>query len=174
MFPERLDNLKIIHWPDPRLKIAGERIELFDEQLKTLADRMIEIMQQANGVGLAATQLGLGLQLFVARSPQQMEPRVYINAQLFELRGAVTSEEGCLSVPGITTTIRRTAKMGILAQDVDGKQFEQEADKLLCRVWQHEFDHCSGVLIVDRMSRLQRIAHRRAIRELEGAYKPPM
>ncbi len=172
MFGERLDNLEIIHWPDPRLKMAGQRIEVFDERLQALAERMIEIMQQANGVGLAATQLGLNLQLFVARSPQQMDqPRVYINAQLFELRGAVTCEEGCLSVPGITTKIRRTGKMGILAQDVTGKEFEQEADKLLGRVWQHEFDHCSGLLIIDRMSRLQRIAHRRAMRQLEEAYE---
>ena len=171
MFPERLDNLEIIHWPDPRLKIAGRRIELFDEHLKALANRMIEIMQQANGVGLAATQLGLDLQLFVARLPGQMDqPRVYVNAELFELGGTVSSEEGCLSVPGITTKIRRTTKMGVRAQDTNGKEFEQEADKLLSRVWQHEFDHCSGLLIIDRMSRLQRISHRRAIRQLEEAY----
>ncbi len=174
MFPERLDNLEIIHWPDPRLKIAGQRIELFDERLKALANRMIEIMQQANGVGLAATQLGLDLQLFVGRSPGQIDqPRVYVNAELFELGGTVSSEEGCLSVPGITTKIRRTTKMGIRAQDINGREFEQEADKLLGRVWQHEFDHCSGLLIIDRMNRLQRIAHRRAIRQLEKAYEPP-
>ncbi|GAG27139.1 unnamed protein product, partial [marine sediment metagenome] len=156
---------------DPRLKIAGQRIELFDERLKALANRMIEIMQQANGVGLAATQLGLDLQLFVARSPGQMDqPRVYVNAELFELGGTVSSEEGCLSVPGITTKIRRTSKVGIRAQDINGKKFEQEADKLLGRVWQHEFDHCSGLVIIDRMSRLQRISHRRAIRQLEEAY----
>ena len=174
MFGERLDNLEIIYWPDPRLKIAGQRIELFDERLKALANRMIEILQQANGVGLAATQLGLDLQLFVARSPGQMDgPRVYVNAELFELGGTVSSEEGCLSVPGITTKIRRTSKMGVRAQDINGKEFEQEADKLLSRVWQHEFDHCSGLLIIDRMSRLQSISHRRAIRELEKAYEPP-
>ena len=171
MFGERLDNLQIIHWPDPRLKIVAKPVELFDEQLKRLVERMIEIMNQAKGVGLAATQLGLDLQLFVARSPQEMEPQVYINPQLFELRGAVTSEEGCLSVPGITTKIRRTSKMGVRAQDINGKEFEQEADKLLSRVWQHEFDHCSGLLIIDRMSRLQRISHRRAIRQLQDAYK---
>ncbi len=171
MFGERLDNLEIIHWPDPRLKIPGRRIEVFDERLKALANRMIEIMQQANGVGLAATQLGLDLQLFVARSPGQMDqPRVYVNAELFELGGTVSCEEGCLSVPGITTKIRRTAKMGVRAQDINGKEFEQEADKLLSRVWQHEFDHCSGLVIIDRMSRLQRISHRRAIRQLEEAY----
>ncbi len=60
--------------------------------------------------------------------------------------------------------------MGIRAQDINGKEFEQEADKLLSRVLQHEFDHCAGMLIIDRMNRLQRIAHRRAIRELEEAY----
>ena len=173
MSDEKLDNLEIIHWPDPRLKIAGQRIELFDQDLKALSERMIELMNQAQGVGLAATQLGLDLQLFVARSPQQMDqPRVYVNAELFELGGTVSSEEGCLSVPGITTKIRRISKMGIRAQDINGKEFEQEADKLLSRVLQHEFDHCAGMLIIDRMNRLQRIAHRRAIRELKQAYEP--
>ncbi len=173
MFPERVDKLEIIHWPDPRLKTAGQRIEVFGARLKTLTERMVELMYEANGVGLAATQLGLDLQLFVGRSPKQMdEPRVYVNPELFELGGTAGSEEGCLSVPGITVKLKRTAKMGIRAQDINGKEFEQEADELLSRVWQHEFDHCSGLLIVDRMSRLQRIAHRRGIRKLEEAYEP--
>ncbi len=171
---EKLDNLDIIHWPDPRLKIASQRIELFDQDLKALSERMIELMIQAQGVGLAATQIGLDLQLFVARSPGQMDqPRVYVNPELFEIGGTVSSEEGCLSVPGITTKIRRTSKIGIRAQDINGKEFEQEADKLLSRVLQHEFDHCAGMLIIDRMNRLQKIAHRRAIRELKQAYEPP-
>ena len=171
MFGERLHNLEIIHWPDPRLKIVGQRIEVFDQGLKSLSERMFELMNQAQGVGLAAAQLGLDLQLFVARCPDQMDqPRVYINSELFEIGGTVSSEEGCLSVPGVTTKLKRTSKMGIRAQDINGKEFEQEADKLLSRVLQHEFDHCHGLVIVDRMSRLQRIAHRRAIRELEEAY----
>ena len=174
MLDKKLDNLEIIHWPDPRLKIVGQRIEVFDQNLKLLTTRMIDLMNQAQGVGLAATQIGLDLQLFVARSPGQMDqPRAYINFELFEIGGPVSSEEGCLSVPGITTKIRRTSKMGIRAQDTDGKEFEQETDKLLSRVLQHEFDHCNGLVIVDRMSRLQRIAHRRAIRELEEAYESP-
>lgn len=171
---EKLDNLAIIHWPDPRLKIAAQRVELFDQNLKALTERMIELMNRAQGVGLAATQIGLDLQLFVARSPGQMdEPRVYINSELFEIGGTVGSEEGCLSVPGITTKIRRISKMGIKAQDINGQEFEQEADKLLSRVLQHEFDHCAGMLIIDRMNRLQKIAHRRAIRKLEDAYETP-
>ena len=174
MLPERLDNLEIIHWPDPRLKVAGKRVEVFDDGLKALAERMIELMYQANGVGLAAPQLGLDLQLFVARVPEQMDqPRVYVNAELVEQGGTLTSEEGCLSVPGITVKTKRTGKIGIRAQDLKGKYFEQEADGLLSRVWQHENDHCNGVVIVDRMSRLQRISSRRAMRELEEAYKNP-
>ena len=168
MLPERVDNLEIIHWPDPRLKAPGQRIEVFDERLKALAERMIELMYESNGVGLAAPQIGLDLQLFVARAPGQMdEPRAYVNAELTERAGTVTSEEGCLSAPGITIKTKRVGKIGIRAQDLKGEYFEQEADGLLARVWQHETDHCNGVLIVDRMSRLQRISNRRAIRELE-------
>lgn len=173
MFPKRVDNLEIIHWPDPRLKTASRRIEVFDARLKTLTERMVELMHEAKGVGLAATQLGLDLQLFVGRSPGQMdEARVYVNPELFELGGTVGSEEGCLSVPGITVKLKRIAKMGIRAQDINGKEFEQEADELLSRVWQHEFDHCGGLLIIDRMSRLQRISHRWAMRKLEDEYEP--
>src|SRR3990170_2073544 len=114
MLPERVDNLEIIHWPDPRLKVAGKRVEVFDDRLKALAERMIELMYQANGVGLAAPQLGLDLQLFVARSPEQMDqPRVYVNAELVERGGTLTSEEGCLSVPGITVKTKRADKIGI-------------------------------------------------------------
>ena len=172
MLPERVDNLEIIHWPDPRLKTPGAHIEVFDERLKALAERMIELMYESNGVGLAAPQIGLNLQLFVARSPGQMdEPRVYVNAELTELGGTTTSEEGCLSAPGITIKTKRVGKIRIRAQDLKGKYFEQEADGLLARVWQHETDHCNGVVIIDRMSRLQRISCRKTIRELEDAHK---
>ena len=173
MLPERVGNLEIIHWPDPRLKAGSERIEVFDDRLKALADRMIELMYESNGVGLAAPQVGLNLRLFVARSPGQMdEPRVYINAELTERGGTITSEEGCLSAPGITIKTKRVGKIGIRAQDLNGEYFEQEADGLLARVWQHEMDHCNGVVIIDRISRLQRITCRGAIRDLEEAYKP--
>ncbi len=81
MVPEKLDNLEIIHWPDPRLKITSQPITVFDQRLKDLTDRMFELMIQAKGVGLAATQLGLDLQLFVARSPSQMdEPSMRMSA----------------------------------------------------------------------------------------------
>jgi peptide deformylase len=123
-------------------------------------------------VGLAAPQIGLNLQVFVARSPGQMdEARAYVNAELTEHGGTVTSEEGCLSAPGITIKTKRVGRIGIRAQNPKGEYFEQEADGLLARVWQHEADHCNGVVIVDRMSRLQRITCRRAIQELEEAHE---
>ena len=172
MLPERVDNLEIIHWPDPRLGVAGKRVEVFDERLKALAERMIELMYQSNGVGLAAPQVGLDLQLFVARSPGQMDqPRAYVNAELIEQEGITNSEEGCLSVPGATAKTRRSAKVVIRAQNLQGEYFEQSADGLLSRVWQHETDHCNGMVILDRMSRLQRISSRRAIKKLENAYE---
>ena len=134
MLPERVDNLEIIQWPDPRLKTPGKRIEVFDERLKALADRMIELMYKSEGVGLAAPQIGLNLQLFVARAPGQMdEPRAYVNAELTERGGSVTSEEGCLSAPGITIKTKRMGKIGIRAQNLTGEYFEQEADGLLAR-----------------------------------------
>ena len=172
MLPKQVDDLEIIQWPDSRLRAPGERIEVFDERLEALVGKMIDLMFESNGVGLAAPQVGLNLQLFVARSPGQTdEPRAYVNADLTELGGNVTSEEGCLSAPGITIKTKRAGKMKIRAQDLKGEYFEQEADGLLARVWQHETDHCNGVVIIDRMNRLQRISYRKAIRELEEAHE---
>ena len=131
---------------------------------------MIVLMHEAEGVGLAAPQVGLAWRLFVARGEGEDDPdEVFINPEL-ELDGdLVVREEGCLSVPNVTAEIRRPTAVTLTALDRDGRQITRQDADLLARVWQHEVDHLNGVLIIDRMSPMDRIATRRTLKSLEAA-----
>lgn len=160
--------LRIIHYPDPVLRRPAEPVERIDETVRAVAERMIELMHEAEGVGLAAPQVGLSWRLFVARGEDQDDPtEVFVNPALELHRGAlVAREEGCLSLPGITAEVRRPDTVTLSAVDLDGRPVQREQSGFLARVWQHEFDHLEGVLIIDRMSRMDRIATRKALKEL--------
>ncbi len=162
--------LGILHFPAEVLRRKAQPITRFDEHLERVAMRMIELMHEADGVGLAAPQVGLPWRLFVANSrDQDDEDRVYINPRLALDGDLVSHEEGCLSLPGIRADIRRPAQVTIVAFDVTGREFTMSSDTFLARVWQHENDHLDGVLILDRMTPIDRIATRRAVKELLSA-----
>jgi len=163
--------LKILHYPAPALRKRAASVEAFDQSIKDLAERMIELMHEADGLGLAAPQVGVPLRIFVAHAPQEDEPvRVYINPTLSEFSPDLESrEEGCLSLPGIHVQVRRPGIATINAFDVDGKPFTLTSDGLLARVWQHETDHLDGVLIIDKMGPMDRLSNRKPIKELEAA-----
>lgn len=166
------EELKIIFYPDPRLTRVSDPVERFDESLRDLANRMIELMREARGVGLAAPQVGKNLRMFVANPTGKPEDdRVYINPSLSEAEGEEAGEEGCLSLPGLNVDILRSKRMKIEAQDLDGKPFEQIESGYIARIWQHEFDHLNGVLLLDRMGPSALMAHRRLLRELEDKYR---
>lgn len=132
---------------------------------------MIEVMYEAEGVGLAAPQVGASIRLFVAdpREGDALDPVVFINPTL-ELEGDwISEEEGCLSIPDVRVHVRRPTVSTIRAFDLDGNPFELQSDTLAARVWQHETDHLDGVLIIDRMSPLDRLATRKALKELRSA-----
>lgn len=131
---------------------------------------MIELMHEAEGLGLAAPQVGLSWRLFVANSKADGEPdRIYVNPVLSGFTDIVVPrEEGCLSLPGITAEILRPEGATITAIDLDGRAFTLTDQTLLARVWQHEMDHLNGVLIIDRMSPMDRLVHRRAVKDLEA------
>jgi peptide deformylase len=164
-------DLKIILYPDPRLKKVSRPVETFDERLRLLATRMLELMREAKGVGLAAPQVGENLRLFVMNATQQPgDDRVYVNPVLSDGDGEEESEEGCLSLPGIHVNVVRSKQVRMQAQDLDGKPFEEVATGFVPRVWQHETDHLNGTLLTDRMGPVARMTHRRILNELKEQY----
>jgi peptide deformylase len=164
--------LKIIFWPDPRLKRLSQPVKIFDEKLRELAAAMLELMRAEKGVGLAAPQVGRNFRLFVMNATGEPgDDRIYVNPELFDADGEETGEEGCLSLPEIRIDVVRSKTLRIAAYGLDGKPFEQTATGFPARVWQHEFDHLNGTLLVDRMGPVARMANRWLLKNLEERYE---
>jgi len=164
-------NLSIIKYPDPRLRQPCRTIERFDSSLTNLAGRMLTLMREGGGVGLAAPQLGLTVRLFVCNATGEPEDdEVYVNPVLDELSGGVEAEEGCLCLPGVVGPITRAQECVIRAVDLQGNPVERPGEELEARIWQHETDHLDGRLIIDRMSPAAKIANRRALKHLEQQF----
>lgn len=164
-------DLKIILWPDPRLKKMSKPVEAFGDALKALSGRMLELMREAKGVGLAAPQVGLNIRLFVMNATgEPADDRVYVNPVLTDGDGEEESEEGCLSLPDIHVNVVRFKQMKMSAHDLDGRPIEEAATGFVARVWQHEFDHLNGTMLTDRMGPVARMAARRVLKELEEKY----
>ena len=170
---EDFKDLRILHYPDPRLRKKCEPVAEFNGDLAALAERMIALMESGSGVGLAAAQVGVNQRVIVVNAtgdPQDTE--VFVNPLIHEPHGSEEAEEGCLSLPGVRVQIRRAQKCRLTAQDLKGRPIERELDELLARVVQHETDHLNGVLIIDRMGPTDRIATRKTLRALEEQYHP--
>ncbi len=150
---------KILKFPDQDLRIKAKPIETFDEELKTLTDDMFETMHSVNGIGLAATQIGVAKQVAVIDiSPEKNEPLVIVNPAIQILDPSKTEDydEGCLSVPGFFEKISRPSDIKLTYQDLNGKKQEIKPEGLLTKVVQHELDHLNGRLFVDHISELKR------------------
>lgn len=167
-----LQDLRILRYPDPRLRQRCQPVRVFNGELAALARRMEELMRAAHGVGLAAPQVGVPIRMFITCAG--VDPpgvRVFVNPTIRDPQGARQAEEGCLSIPQVYVQVRRAARCRIEAQDLQGNPLALEGDEMVCRVWQHETDHLDGILILDRMGPGDRIATRKALRELEAAYR---
>jgi len=150
---------KILKFPDQDLRIKAKPVETFDEELKTLTDDMFETMHSVNGIGLAATQIGVAKQVAVIDiSPEKNEPLVIVNPAIQILDPSKTEDydEGCLSVPGFFEKISRPSDIKLTYQDLNGKKQEIKPEGLLTKVVQHELDHLNGRLFVDHISELKR------------------
>lgn len=148
--------LEILHYPDPRLRNRAKPIAEVTDDIRQLANDMLETMYDAPGIGLAATQVNIPKRLIVLDiSEDKQEPLVLINPELKASSGNVETEEGCLSVPGIYETVQRADSIRVTALDRDGKRLELEADEILAVCIQHEIDHLDGKLFVDYLSRLK-------------------
>ena len=150
---------KILKFPDQDLRIKAKPVESFDDELKTLTDDMFETMHSVNGIGLAATQIGVDKQVAVIDiSPEKNEPLVIVNPkiQILDPSKKEDYDEGCLSVPGFFETISRPSDIKLSYQDLNGKKQEIKPEGLLTKVVQHELDHLNGRLFVDHISELKR------------------
>ena len=150
---------KILKFPDQDLRIRAKPVEAFDKELKTLTDDMFETMHSVNGIGLAATQIGVAKQVAVIDiSPEKNEPLVIVNPkiQILDPSKKEDYDEGCLSVPGFFETISRPSDNKLSYQDLNGKKQEIKPEGLLTKVVQHELDHLNGRLFVDHISELKR------------------
>ena len=166
------EDLKIILYPDPRLKKMSQPVQEFDERLRLLAVRMLELMREAKGVGLAAPQVGENIRMFVMNPTNEPgDDRVYVNPELTDVEGEEEAEEGCLSLPGIHVKVVRNKQIRMRAQDLDGKPVEEVASGFIPRVWQHETDHLNGTMLTDRMGPVARMANRRILNDLKEQYE---
>ena len=150
--------LKILEFPNPNLRKIAVPVTSFDNNLKCLIDNMFETMYEANGIGLAATQVDVHKRLLVLDvSEERNDPQVFVNPTIDVIESDLSDyDEGCLSVPGFYETVSRPKKIKVSAQDKEGSRFEIEADGVLSVCIQHEIDHLDGKLFVDYLSSLKR------------------
>jgi peptide deformylase len=148
----KMDEIRI--YPAAILRKKAGPVQNIDGQVKEIVDRMVEAMHAHQGIGLAAPQIGIPLQIFVAGD--ENECRGFINAEVLGGRGESTLEEGCLSLPDLVVPVKRKETVWIRAWDLDGKEINLEVSGLPSRVYQHEIDHLHGKLIIDHISRFKR------------------
>ncbi len=159
-----MTKLRILEFPDPRLRKRAAPVEHVDDELRQLIDDMFETMYEAPGIGLAATQVDVHKRLLVADvSPEKNEPHVLINPEILEKDGMTVTEEGCLSVPGFYDEVERAEHIKVRYLDRDGNERESEFEGLLAVCVQHEMDHLLGKLFVDYLSEAKRQRIRKRI-----------
>ena len=149
--------LDILKFPDPRLRKKALPVTAVDASIRKISRDMFETMYEANGIGLAATQVDIQKRIIVLDiSEQHDRPVCLINPEILNTEGQELSEEGCLSVPGFFETVKRAEKIKVRALDENGKTLEIQADGMLAVCIQHEIDHLEGKLFVDYLSALKR------------------
>jgi len=173
--------LRLRTYPDPILRKKARPIPKVNDEVRAVANAMLRIMDEEEGIGLAAPQVGLDWRMFIVDIPEgegrsatddpptaTKGPVVYINPVFTKpTGGSVLYEEGCLSLPDIRGDVLRPPVITITALDIEGNEFTHTAAGLLARCWQHEFDHLDGVLIIDKMTAPYRLKNRAAIKDLE-------
>jgi peptide deformylase len=157
---------------DPVLREPSKPVDRFDGSLRRLVDEMLETMYAANGVGLAAPQVGLSLQLFTY-DDGETGPSFLVNPEVSLLEAELTSDEGCLSIPGPYYPTARAARVRIRGVDEHGRRVEIEAEDLLARIFQHETDHLHGMLYIDRLDDAGRRAVLAELRQIEMGLVEP-
>ena len=164
-----VENCCLTQYPSSVLNEKAQPIEKIDDTIRQLADRMIDIMIEARGVGLAGPQAGVNLRIFVVSVDGTREnARVYINPTIEPFGPVVAENEGCLSLPGVGGQVKRHLHCKVTATDLDGHEFTEEGTDLLARAFQHEFDHLEGVMIKDRLGAVAKARAKRILNQLKA------
>jgi peptide deformylase len=151
----------ILNFENPRLRMKSVRVKRVDSSIQTLIDDMIETMRSAEGIGLAAPQVGVLLRVIVAEyqeeDDEEAKQTVLVNPEIIEKRGEWMAEEGCLSVPGFVGTVARAESVTVKGKDRNGKDVRIKTDGILAHILQHEIDHLDGVLYIDYLDSLDEL-----------------
>lgn len=167
-------SMKIIKYPHPALRFPAKVITTIDKEVRLLAGRMLELMYENKGLGLAAPQVAAPLHLLVLNfegdSAHKDQECIAVNPVIIERKGTQEGSEGCLSFPDLYQNVRRAKQVTIRAYDLQGKQFEMTSTELAARLWQHEVDHLYGELFIDKMTPLGRLASKEALQTFEREF----
>jgi peptide deformylase len=167
--------MKIVQYPHPALRQPAKPLAAIDRQVHLDAGRMLELMYENKGLGLAANQVFLPYRIVVINptgDPQQRDrEEVLLNPVILERKGTIEGEEGCLSFPGLFQKIRRAKTVSVQAYNLRGEVIDKVVSELEARLWQHEVDHLDGILFIDKMGTIARLASRNALREYEQEFQ---
>lgn len=167
--------LKIVHYPHPSLRHKAVPLTGIDENVRTAARMMLDLMYESHGLGLAAPQVALPFQMFVCNytgDPANKEAEgIYINPVILDKEGTMEGEEGCLSFPQLFQKVRRAKTVRVQTYSLEGQLLELKLSDLPARIWQHETDHLHGVLFIDKLGPIGRLAARGTLREFEYLYE---
>lgn len=167
-----IEKCRITYYPAEVLARRAESVSEINDNIRQFAEKMMDIMLENSGIGLAAPQAGISLRMFIiSLDSTRANTKVFINPTIVPEGELNSAEEGCLSVPGIYTKISRQKKCSVTATDLEGNEFTDSGEGLYARALQHEYDHIEGVTIVNRMGSVAKIAHRRQLKNLEKAAK---
>jgi peptide deformylase len=168
-------SMKIVHYPHPALRRPAKPLTAIDKKIHLHVGAMLDLMYEAKGLGLAATQVALPYQLLVVNisgDPDQKDKEaVYVNPTIVERKGMQEGDEGCLSFPGLFQKVRRAKTVKVHAYNLKGELLEITAHDLAARAWQHELDHLNGVLFIDKMGPIARLCARGEVKNFEAEFR---
>src|SRR5689334_8031693 len=166
---------KIVQYPHPALRHPAKPVTSIDAELRRYAGRMLDLMYEHQGLGLAAPQVALPVQLLVLNFEGDAQKKdmeyVAINPVILDRKGSQDGNEGCLSFPDLYQTVRRAKTVTVQAYNLDGQLYEMTCHELPARLWQHEIDHLHGRLFIDVMGALGKLASRQALKDFEREYR---
>jgi peptide deformylase len=168
--------VKIVRYPHPALRYPAQAVKLIDNEIQKVVDALRDLMYQNEGLGLAAPQIGIPLQIFVMNpsTEEKRDPaqeRIFINPIISEREGSEEREEGCLSFPDLYQKVRRPTKIRVQAFDAEGNSIDLQLNELPSRVVQHETDHLHGKLFIDYFNLISKLASKETLTAFENDFK---